>query len=212
MNFKKLIKIIFSVITFSLLAIAIYLVGANIYATKNHTLASFFGYSLSYVPTESMEPTIEAKSTIIISKSNFEDAKENDIIVYFNSDNNIYVIHRIKKITDKGFIMQGDNNSSIDIHNDGSTYYVTKDNFYGKYVRTLNIFNLRKLGDGKVLFVIIIAFGVIMISIEGFSFFKTFKESKKNTKNEEIIIDDEFRKKLKEEIKKELMDKKGRSE
>nr|MCR5787023.1 signal peptidase I [Acholeplasmatales bacterium] len=108
---KKTIKGIITVILLLIVSILTYFVVANVVATKNNTISSFFGYSISYVPTESMEPTISKGSTIMFKKGDIKDANAGDIIVYKNTEHNIYVIHRIyQEVEDNKFIMKGDNN------------------------------------------------------------------------------------------------------
>ena len=196
---KKIIKGIISAILSLVIIILVYFIVANIVATKNNSIASFFGYSISYVPTASMEPTIESNSTIIFDQDyNYDKLSVGDIIVYYNDENNIYVIHRIVKNTESGFVTKGDNNSIEDFKNDSSDYYyITKSNYVGKYKTTINVFRLDSTFSRiMVLILIVSSFGFIVIS-EVFS----IKSIKKNSNDEDK---EELRKELLEEIKKEI--------
>ena len=133
---KKIIRNIIASFLGLIIVILGYFVIANIVATKNNTIASFFGYSITYVPTESMEPTIKTNSTIMFEKNTkYDDLKVGDIIVYHNDETNMYIIHRIKEETNSGFIMQGDNNPIPDRKS------VVTENVYGKV-----LFVIPKLG------------------------------------------------------------------
>ena len=134
MKKKKILKIISSCIVGTLLAIMVYMIGANIYATKNHTISNLFGYSMSYVPTKSMEPTISSESTILIKKSNYEDVKEKDIIVFKNEKNKI-VSRRIVEIEDDKYITKGDNNIALDDD------MIANNKVYGKVIKTINYYD-----------------------------------------------------------------------
>ena len=73
-------------------------------------------YGIAYVPTESMEPTIEAESLVFVQKRNFEPTVGN-IYIYKNSTGK-KIIHRIKstKIENsvKKYEFKGDNNKKVD--------------------------------------------------------------------------------------------------
>lgn len=199
---KKIIKGIISGILSLIIIILVYFIGANIVATKNNSIASFFGYSISYVPTPSMEPTIESNSTVIFDQNySYDDLSVGDIIVYYNTDLNIYVIHRIVESTDHGFVTKGDNNSICDYKKDSNEYYyITKTNYVGKYKTTITIFRLDSpLSKALVLILIVSSFGFIVIS-EIFS----IKNATSKNKDKKSDNNEELRKELLEEIKKEL--------
>ena len=108
--------------------------------------------------------------------------------------------------------MQGDNNPTEDFYKNGSILYVTEDNFYGSYVKTLNIFNLKSFGNGKGLLIFVLVVGASMLVIEGFSIANAIRDSKKEKEAPkiEILDDEELKKKLKEEIKKEILNGKDK--
>ena len=203
---KKICKGIISAILSVIIIILAYFIVANIIATKNNSIASFFGYSISYVPTPSMEPTIESNSTIIFDQDySYDDLNVGDIIVYKNTDENIYVIHRIISKTDYGFVTQGDNNSIPDYKKDSSEYYyITESNYIGKYKTTVTIFSLNSPLSKVLVFILIFSsFGFIVVS----EIFGLKNITKKENKENEEISKEELKKELLEEIKKEIEEK-----
>ncbi len=206
---KKTIKGIITVILLLIVSILTYFVVANVVATKNNTISSFFGYSISYVPTESMEPTISKGSTIMFKKCDIKDANAGDIIVYKNTEHNIYVIHRIyQEVEDNKFIMKGDNNLTYDTYSNGDTYYVTSDNYIGKYVKTVSAFSINSTLSRSVIFVLALLTTAFIFLSEGLTIFKTIK-SNKNENRQELNDKEkeELKKELLEELKKEMADK-----
>lgn len=206
MKRSKIIKIIISSLFGIIFALALYFIISNTIKLQKNELGSFFGYSVSYVPTESMEPVIEAESTIIFKKTDYADANVGDIIVYYNDELNIYVIHEIYEETEYGFIMKGVNNNSIDLYSNGNIIYVTEDNFYGTYVKTLNILSLKSIATNReyIFGVCIIIFILAFIS-EGLSIYKTYKKEKR--KEENAKVRDELIEEIKEELRNELKEK-----
>lgn len=203
---KKICKGIISAILSVIIIILAYFIVANIIATKNNSIASFFGYSISYVPTPSMEPTIESNSTIIFDQDySYDNLNVGDIIVYKNTDENIYVIHRIISKTDYGFVTQGDNNSIPDYKKDSSEYYyITESNYIGKYKTTVTIFSLNSPLSKVLVFILIFSsFGFIVVS----EIFGLKNITKKENKENEEISKEELKKELLEEIKKEIEEK-----
>lgn len=203
---KKICKGIISAILSVIIIILAYFIVANIIATKNNSIASFFGYSISYVPTPSMEPTIESNSTIIFDQDySYDDLNVGDIIVYRNTDENIYVIHRIISKTEYGFVTQGDNNSIPDYKKDSSEYYyITESNYVGKYKTTVTIFSLNSPLSKVLVFILIFSsFGFIVVS----EIFGLKNIAKKDSKENEEISKEELKKELLEEIKKEIEEK-----
>jgi len=207
MNLKKGIKIGISSVLVVIIIILSYFIIANVVATKNNTISSFFGYSISYVPTESMEPNISKGSTIMFEQNTkYEDLNSGDIIVYRNEERNIYVIHRIKSgdIT-TGFIMQGDNNPTFDTNIDGTPLLVTSNNYIGKYVTTITAFSINSGFSRTIILIVCILIFVFIFLSEAISIVKLKKENdkEKNTK-EELDEKEKLRQELLEELKEEM--------
>lgn len=200
---KRIIKYIISALLSIVILILLYFIIANVVATKNNSIAKFFGYSISYVPTNSMEPTINANSTIIFDQDyKYDDLNKGDIIVYFNDEENIYVIHRIVDKTELGFVTKGDNNSICDYSKETNDYYyITSANYVGKYTKTITAFSLNSsLSRFLVIVLIVTSFGFIVVS-EIFSIKKTVRQSEKDDDKEKL------KQELIEEIKQELNNK-----
>lgn len=206
----KAVKIIKRSVTVLLVGILVLLIGVlitNTVALSKNQLSSFFGYTISYVPTESMEPTIRAGETVLIKKGGFEKTQVGDIIVYKNNEENKYIIHRVTRILEDGTLrVKGDNeytNPSED------NVIITKDNYYGEYVSTVNFLNLKSLVKNKsfILPICILIYLIAVVS-EGISIAKRIKaknEEKLKALNNTKSMDD-IKAELLEEIKAELME------
>lgn len=73
---------------------------------------SVFGFTRTVVMSGSMEPTIPVGSMAITMKQDTYEV--GDVIMYWNSDYNLYILHRIVEDTPNGFITQGDANANPD--------------------------------------------------------------------------------------------------
>lgn len=153
-----------------------------------------FGVSVSYVPTESMEPTINAGEYVMYTKTSFDDVNVDDIIVYKNS-NDMFIIHRVIEKNSDYLIAKGDNNPVEDTEN------VTSDMVYGKYVMTIGILSIFSGGISKnlIFFILIIIF-VIMIGMQIVSIViknKTDEVNKNIEEKKQVLI---------EQLKKEILE------
>lgn len=204
---KSISKIAVSAICIIIAILTIALLGVNLSALKKSKPVSVLGYSFSYVPTESMEPTIMKKDVIVFRKVKYESLKVNDIIIYksqYGETDGMLIVHRIIEITDEGLVMKGDNNPGIDVE------VVNKDMFVGKYIRVVNGLSFNKLFSNKN-----IIFGLLVIILSGLAVLEvvniifTYQKEKLasvNAKSKQEVLD-EMRKELLEEIKKEQKEK-----
>lgn len=179
-----------------------------------------FNLSISYVPTESMSPTIESSNYILFSGISIDNVKtgsgtisenhlnkDGDIIVYYNSYQKKFIVHRVVSIGEdesgKYLITQGDNdttNKTPDLDSNGDYYKVRASEVCGKYLTTLTFMSIFSGGvDTKVVFIIIIAIFVIMIAIQVVSMVVNAKRNKLKEEKEEEMA------KLKEELKAEIL-------
>ena len=76
----------------------------------------FFGYSVSYVPTESMEPTIHAGDYVLFREATFDTVEVNDIVIY-RATSGRFIIHRVIEKNNEYLICKGDNNPIADAEN-----------------------------------------------------------------------------------------------
>lgn len=106
---------------FLLLLFVLFLVASPLLPTNEYV-------STHIVSTGSMEPTIQAGS-VVFSTLKTEEINRGDIIVFTSPSNQeITVIHRVKNITEEGYITKGDNNKSED------KWIVSSSNIKGKVV------------------------------------------------------------------------------
>ncbi|MGQ9780656.1 MAG: signal peptidase I [Nitrososphaeria archaeon] len=85
-----------------------------------------------YVEGISMHPTLEDGDLIIIDRTDYDNLKVGDIIVFNSSIYHFRIVHRIVDVRsidgEKVFITQGDNTHAPD------PSYVGKENYVGRYV------------------------------------------------------------------------------
>ena len=79
-------KIIGYVVSMLCILLCLYITIEVISANTNNRPPRIFGLSVSYVPTQSMEPTIKAGEYIMFKQADFDSVEEGDIIVYYNSE------------------------------------------------------------------------------------------------------------------------------
>lgn len=157
---KKLRTKIAEGISLGLLILAVILMVVSVVSATTGNPANIFGYSLSYVPTNSMETTIHQDSFIVIKKAKYEDAKIDDIIVYRAKTGQVkglLVVHRIVDITEEGYITQGDNNPAPD------SDPITEDMFYGKFVRVVYSGDIGLKFNSNIIFVVLVGMFLIII-------------------------------------------------
>ncbi len=200
---KKTTKIIAGIITAIITSIVLYMLICNVIAVRREKPVSYFGYSYSYVPTASMEPTIKAGDSIIFQKTSYEKLKVGDIIVYKSKAGDtkgLYIVHRIVEEREDGFILKGDNNQEVD------SELVTKDMVIGKYKKTFNFLNIGKIATKKnVIYLILTIFFVIIILSESVNIYLSRqKKNLKDIKKKNDLLKDEVLKEMKEEILKEI--------
>lgn len=161
---KKTLNITFSVISGLIFLLAIYIMVFGTIARKQNRLLTFFGYSFSVVPTDSMEggepDSIKAGSFIITKNTPFDKIVEEDIIVF--QDEGILKVHRVIKITNDGLVTKGDNpNVSEDPRP------TTIDNYQARVVRSFGFLGLGAHIPGFqliILFLLMIFLFILLIA------------------------------------------------
>ncbi len=203
MEEKKKIKksnIILYVITSILITLCLY-IGISVFVGNvNNRPPRVFGLSFSYVPTKSMEPTIMAGDYVVFSKTSFEDTNVGDIVVYYNSGEDKYIIHRVIEKNTDYLVCKGDNNSSSD------RIHVTKDILFGKYLGKADFLKIFSGGVNKALVYAIIAGLIVLFFIlQIISYIvKAKQESLKESRDEEMKL---LREEMRNEILKEELEK-----
>lgn len=196
-------------ITFFFFGLTIFVLISGTISIKNNRPFTIFGYTYSVVPTPSMEPNIHVNDIVFAKTVPYEELTlheegEQDIIIYYDYEKGIFIVHRIHHFDDEGIITKGDNNSTAD------TVHVTKDNYIAKVVWHGNFLNLGKIvtNGRNVIFLIIIIIFVVIFLNEVFNIVKIKNEKenekkKEQMKNEEENWKENLRKEVLEEIEKE---------
>lgn len=83
---------------------------------------------LSYVYSDSMEPTIEQSDGYVLIRT--ADVSVGDIVTYWSAERSSYVTHRITGRSDQGFITKGDANPTTD--QAAGSPYVDRDDIRGR--------------------------------------------------------------------------------
>ena len=107
----------------------------TVVAIKNDLPVSIFSYSISHVPTNSMENEIMAGDYVLFKETTFGEVDENEIIVYKSKNGDMagkFIIHRVIEEHNGYFITKGDNNPLPDEE------HITADMIVGKYVKVVN--------------------------------------------------------------------------
>ena len=194
---KAKITIILSVLVFVLsLTIIIKVVVAN----TQHKLPSVFGFSVSYVPTQSMEPTISSDQYILSQSTTFDKVNVDDIIIYRSNTENRFIVHRVIAKYDDYLITKGDNNPIAD------TEHITSDMVCGKYITTIGFLSIFSGGvNSTVVYVILVILFVILIITQGFSIYIKYKADRIKKQNE--LRNKQALEELRQEIYKEELEK-----
>ncbi len=205
MKLKKIIKYSITAILSLIIILLVYFVSSSIVAQANNTISNFFGYSIAYVPTNSMSPTIEGGSTILFEqKTDYNSLKTGDIVIYHSDEKNMYIVHRIVSgNTEDGFVMQGDNNSVCDTNSDGTLFLLTSSTYIGKYIKTVTVFSINSGISKTLIFISCMIILVLIIASEMLSIMRHKDKEENKTKE---IDEEEVKRKLIEEIKNELKD------
>ncbi len=216
-GFKGVIRTILNVIMWTAFILVIgiglivvyFVITAKIYASKGIEYKP--PVSLYMIVSPSMEPNIKVYDVVVNKKvDNINDLKVGDVITFISSSNiskGLTVTHRINQIikTNEGltFITKGDNNAQAD------TGIVTEQDIKGKVMIKIpqlgRVTSLLATKGGWFVLVLLPALGVIIYDI--LKLFKLF-----NLKDDVVTLSskktkDEFKKRLEEERKKELIEK-----
>ncbi len=194
---KSRVAIILSVLVFVLsLTIIIKVVVAN----TQHKLPSVFGLSVSYVPTESMEPTISSDQYILSQTTSFDKVNIDDIIIYRSNTENRFIVHRVIEKYEAYLITKGDNNPVAD------SEHITSDMVCGKYITTIGFLSIFSGGvNSTVVYVILVILFIILILTQGFSIYIKYKADKIKKQNE--LKNKQALEELRQEIYKEELEK-----
>ena len=175
-----------SALVVAIFALCILFMVVNLVVQRNHKLMYIFGYAYSVVPTESMEPEIMRDDVVLIGKDDFNDIHvdpvDGDIIIYYNENMKIFVIHRAIGYHADGSIMtKGDNNATAD------TIHVTEELYRGTARRYGECLGLGKLvNNGRnIIFAVVIFIMCFFMTSEIIGVIKSIiKKNNESTKQE----------------------------
>ncbi|MGI6787198.1 MAG: signal peptidase I [Acholeplasmataceae bacterium] len=198
---KKILKNISFIATIVILILSVSLVILSTIAKKENKLFPVFGYSYSVVATSSMEPEIGVGEIIIIKKLDYDKYLETaqvgeDVLVYWSNHSRIYIVHQLHEITDDGLILKGTNNPTPD------TELVNGDNFQGIVVsHGLAWFGKFLFGNRPIIFLVIVLFLIFIILTEVFPYLIKKENKEKEKLNEEArrLLEEQIRKEIEEE-------------
>ncbi len=213
-NPKKIKKstIIGYIVSILCLLLCLYITIEVIVANSNNRPPRIMNISVSYVPTESMEPTISSGSYIMFVgvdvdniKTGSGDILENhnnksgDIIVFYSQKEDKFIIHRVVGIEEDSdgryFITWGDNNLVMD------ELKVRDSMVYGRYVTTLGFMSIFSGGvNTNLIFFILVGIFVIMIAMQ---VVQMLLKSKTESVKKKTELDKEA---LREELKKQILE------
>lgn len=196
-------KIIGSVFTGLCVLLCLLIAVEVIVANSEQRPPRFFGYSISYVPTNSMEPTINSGDYILFTKATFDDVDVNDVIIYRSNEGIMkgnFIVHRVKEKHSDYIIAKGDFNTIAD------TERVTPDMVLGKFITTIEILDVfSSSGSRTTVFIVLFLVMVSMIGLQFVSVIAKYKKDKlelEQKEKEEKLIEELRLQILKEELEK----------
>ena len=192
----KLSKIIYYSLIGIFTVLCFYISFEVISAIKNDLPVGLFSYSISYVPTNSMEDEIMPGEYVLFQKTSFEQVDEEDVIVYKSKSGNMqgkYIIHRVIEEYEDYFITKGDNNPLPDEEN------ITSDMIVGEYVKVVKFVGI--INKNKTLIVI---FLFVFVVIGLLSQFITNYMKKQQEENQ--LEQEQNKQELLEQLRKEILE------
>lgn len=182
---KKIINIGFTVLSLLIFILSIYILVFGTIAKNNNKLLNMFGYSVSVVPTNSMEgnaPDSIKQGAFIITKNVAYDSIEiGDIIVF--QDSNLLKVHRVVDIKIDGLITKGDNpNAVID------PIPIKVDTYQAKVVYSFTFFGVGTYIPGMQLLVLflLMVFLFVLLIIQIIKIMKIKHDEKLNQIKQEV--------------------------
>ena len=161
LNIKKIIKTVLEGIIFlAIIAVVVVFIITKI----NGSPMWVFGRSTMFVMTDSMSPTIEARTYILVKKATADDVEVGDVIVFYSTDPSIYGqlnTHRVIEKDGDKIVTKGDHNPV-----DDGAYSAKAENIIGKYVRTMPVLTfIGRIVMQPMGFITITLFLVVFITI-----------------------------------------------
>lgn len=176
--FQKIDKIVTIILIIFVVLMAV-MAGMFTYVRAKNGLVKVFGYSILYVMTGSMAPTINVGEVILIKEVSEDQIKEQDIITYKSEEGltaGQYITHRVIQIIDHDgalqFVTEGDANNGI-----ADIEYVNYAKIVGIYQGKVAFvqFLISILGNIYVFLIFIILPLFIILVMNLINFVKTIK-------------------------------------
>ena len=108
------LRLLPSILWWCALLLTALVIGVFISANFRGEVPRIFGYSVMHIVSDSMEPTIERDSYILIKRVDPATVKENDIICFYSTDSAIYGCPNTHRVIGEPIL------------EDGEYFYVTK--------------------------------------------------------------------------------------
>ena len=199
---NKKVKLIINIASWVLLGVIVVFAVINIVLKSTNQVFFLFGRANLFVVTDSMEPTIPARTYIGIEKVSPEDIKPEDVITFYSEDPTIYGnlnTHRVKDIkTDANgklvFYTKGDNNSVAD------SYPVPENKLVGRYTGNLAFMTFLGRFFMSTGGLIVILFLIIIMAV--YMILPMFK--KKPDEKQTAVSEEEKQKLIEEMVKAEI--------
>jgi signal peptidase I len=196
---KKILKKIYKLSPYIILAITMLLIFQLGYALARNEVPTIFNRAISYVPTESMEDEIMA-GDIIVVHTNQDEYQVGDVVSFMADidGRETNITHRIVEKDGDLFTMKGDNNDR--------TYAwetdIPKDDIIGIYKGWRSpifgyVYGMLFASSVNIVFILIILTFLLIMGFEVVNIFNTINE--KNVAEEKEKMIEEAKKKLKEE-------------
>ena len=192
---KKAIRIVIKAATGIILAaIAVVFI-----LSKINGPVFLFGRTTMWVMTDSMSPTIHARSYILVEKATADEVEVGDIVAFKSTDPQIAGMlntHRVIGKDGNVFVTKGDGNPI-----DDGQYSAKAENIVGKYVKTLPVMTfLGRIVLSEIGFVFIV---FLLLIVTAFCYVPEIKEAlKKKEKENEESKQETFDRLVQEELKK----------
>ena len=138
----RIIKYVASGLWWAIMLIGAFLIISFVGAHMRGDVPRIGNYSVMNIVSESMEPTIERGSYILIKQVDSEDVKKGDVICFYSTDPNIYGCPNTHRVVEEPyiedgelkFVTQGDRNLIAD------STPAEGDRLIGIYVKNLTVF------------------------------------------------------------------------
>lgn len=178
---KKVLKLVCNVALTCILVVLCVFIGITVYSRISGK--SVLPYSVLWVLTESMEPTIPSRSYILVKNVTAEEIEVDDVITFRSRDaalNGMLNTHRVVEIIGdhEEFVTKGDNSVGVD------TTHVLAQDVEAKYVCNLTVLTvfgrIFSSTAGFCICLALISAGVF------FWFFRFFVKKRKRLSEEEV--------------------------